>query len=72
VTLQIVPYDPGWPRAFGAERDRIAAALGQVAVRIDHHGSTSLPGLAAKPVIDIQISVERRKRALAEGYPPGL
>ena len=55
--IHIVPYDPGWPSAFAAERDRIAAALGSVALRIDHNGSTSVTGLAAKPVIDIQISV---------------
>ncbi len=55
--LQIVPYDAEWPRAFGIEHDRIATALGVLARRIDHHGSTAVPGLAAKPIIDIQISV---------------
>lgn len=55
--IEIVTYDPDWPQAFAAERDRIAAALGALALRIDHHGSTSVPGLAAKPVIDIQVSV---------------
>jgi GrpB-like predicted nucleotidyltransferase (UPF0157 family) len=48
-----------WPRAFEAERDRLRAAVGSVALRIDHNGSTAVPGLAAKPVIDIQISVAR-------------
>ena len=57
--IQIVPYDPEWPRQFEIERERIAAALGGAALRIDHVGSTSVPGLAAKPVIDIQISVAR-------------
>jgi GrpB-like predicted nucleotidyltransferase (UPF0157 family) len=57
VTIAIVPYDPEWPREFARERDRIHAALGDLAGRIDHNGSTSVPGLAAKPVIDIQISV---------------
>jgi GrpB-like predicted nucleotidyltransferase (UPF0157 family) len=56
-TLAIVAYDPDWPRAFAAERARIAAVLGALAVRIEHHGSTSVPGLAAKPIIDIQVSV---------------
>src|SRR5215471_12195707 len=56
-TLEIAPYDPAWPAAFAAERDRLAAVLGDLAIRIDHHGSTAVPGLAAKPVIDIQISV---------------
>jgi GrpB-like predicted nucleotidyltransferase (UPF0157 family) len=55
--LEIVPYDDAWPQAFAAERDRIAASLGPIALRIDHHGSTSVRGLAAKPVIDIQVSV---------------
>ncbi len=58
-TLKLVPYDPAWPRDFDAERNRIAAVAGVLALRIDHHGSTSIPGLAAKPIIDIQISVER-------------
>jgi GrpB-like predicted nucleotidyltransferase (UPF0157 family) len=57
--IEIVPYDPRWPRAFAAERDRIRAALGSLAVRIEHNGSTAVPGLAAKPVIDIQVSVAR-------------
>src|SRR5215471_4412966 len=56
-TLEIAPYDPAWPAAFSKERDRLAALLGALAIRIDHHGSTAVPGLAAKPVIDIQISV---------------
>jgi GrpB-like predicted nucleotidyltransferase (UPF0157 family) len=53
----IVDYDPRWPAMFDAERARLAAAMGDLAVRIDHHGSTSVPGLAAKPIVDIQISV---------------
>ena len=56
-TLKIVAYDLAWPPAFEAEAARLKAALGSVARRIDHHGSTSVPGLAAKPIIDIQISV---------------
>jgi GrpB-like predicted nucleotidyltransferase (UPF0157 family) len=58
-TIDIVPYDPGWVRDFEKERDRILDALGGLARRIDHNGSTSVPGLAAKPIIDIQISVVR-------------
>jgi GrpB-like predicted nucleotidyltransferase (UPF0157 family) len=54
---ELVPYDPNWPSLFEAEADRLRAALGSLAVRIDHHGSTAVPGLAAKPVIDIQVSV---------------
>ena len=68
--LSIVPYDPDWPLAFGRERDRISAVLGDLALRIDHHGSTSVPGLAAKPIIDIQVSVRRLQPI--ESYGAGL
>lgn len=57
-TIVIVPYDPSWPAAFEAEAGRLRQALGPLALRIDHVGSTAVPGLAAKPVIDIQISVK--------------
>jgi GrpB-like predicted nucleotidyltransferase (UPF0157 family) len=50
-------YDPRWPAAFETEAARLRAALGALALRVDHHGSTSVPGLAAKPIIDIQVSV---------------
>ncbi len=68
--LELVPYDPAWPRDFAAERDRIATVLGDLALRIDHNGSTSIPGLAAKLIIDIQISVERLHPI--EAYAPQL
>jgi GrpB-like predicted nucleotidyltransferase (UPF0157 family) len=68
--LEIAPYDPNWPIAFAAERDRIAAALGTLALRVDHNGSTSVPGLAAKPIIDIQVSV--RSLQPIEAYARGL
>ncbi len=55
----VVAYDPRWPHEFEAERARIGHALGALALRIDHNGSTAVPGLAAKPIIDIQISVAR-------------
>ena len=55
--ITIVPYTQEWCRAFGAEARRIRAQFGDRALRIDHVGSTSVPGLAAKPVVDIQVSV---------------
>lgn len=55
--IVIQPYDEGWPSEFAALRDLLQQALGDVAVRIDHIGSTSVPGLAAKDVIDVQIAV---------------
>ena len=57
--LQISPYDPRWVVEFEAERDRIARTLAESVIRIEHNGSTAVPGLAAKPVIDIQVSVEQ-------------
>lgn len=56
--LRIVPYDPDWPRRFTVELDRLRAALGARALRIDHVGSTSVAGLCAKPIIDIDVSVQ--------------
>jgi hypothetical protein len=44
------------PAAFAAEAERIRAVLGTIALRVDHNGCTSVPSLAAKPVIDIQVS----------------
>jgi len=57
--MNIADHESAWANAFDAERHRIARALGTLACRIDHNGSTSVPGLAAKPIIDIQVSVER-------------
>ena len=53
----IAAYDPRWPALFLDAAARMRDELGAVACRIDHIGSTAVPGLAAKPVIDIQISV---------------
>jgi GrpB-like predicted nucleotidyltransferase (UPF0157 family) len=54
----LVDYDPAWPSLFENEAGRIREALRDVAVRIEHVGSTAVPGLAAKPVVDIQVSVD--------------
>lgn len=54
----IVEYMPEWPRLFDALGARLRYELGDVALRIDHVGSTAVPGLAAKPIIDVQISVD--------------
>lgn len=55
--VQLVDYDPAWPRVFERERRRIRSALGDRALLIEHVGSTSVPGLAAKPRIDILLVV---------------
>jgi GrpB-like predicted nucleotidyltransferase (UPF0157 family) len=58
--ITVVDYDPAWPRAFDELRRRYEVALGGVViVAIEHVGSTSVPGLAAKPVIDVDIVVAR-------------
>ena len=56
-TIELAEYDPEWPRLFEREATRIRAALGSKAVQIEHVGSTSVPGLAAKPLIDIILVV---------------
>lgn len=56
-TVEIVDYDSAWPAMFAGLGAGIREALGDTAVRIDHIGSTSMPALAAKPVIDVQVSV---------------
>ncbi len=66
----VVPYDPAWADAFERERERLHEALGTLAHRIEHNGSTAVPGLAAKPVIDIQVSVGRLHPLSA--YGPAL
>jgi GrpB-like predicted nucleotidyltransferase (UPF0157 family) len=62
----IVPYNPEWPSRFEEEAVRIRDALGDAPVRIEHVGSTAVPGLAAKDTIDIQISVPTMDRSLYE------
>ena len=68
--IKVVPPDPTWPAKFAIEREKILTALGVKAVRVDHIGSTSVPGLAAKPIIDIGLSVLDVDRE--EHYLPDL
>jgi GrpB-like predicted nucleotidyltransferase (UPF0157 family) len=56
--IVIIDYSPAWPLEFERLRDRAAAAVGDIAIAIEHVGSTAVPGLAAKPVIDLVIVVE--------------
>ena len=55
--IQVVDYDPAWPRLFRREADRVRALLGERVVQLEHIGSTSVPGLAAKPIIDLMLVV---------------
>ena len=68
-------YDPQWPRRFEELRLRLADALGDLAATIEHVGSTAVPGLAAKPVIDMDVLLKSEsdfsgvvKRLSALGY----
>lgn len=71
--IVIAPYDPAWVTSFVAEAERIQESFGAEAERIEHVGSTSVPGLAAKPVIDIQVSVPSlARRELHHQYLRGL
>jgi GrpB-like predicted nucleotidyltransferase (UPF0157 family) len=54
---RIVEYDPAWPVLARAELARLAQALGPVAARLEHVGSTAVPGIAAKPIVALQLSV---------------
>src|SRR5215212_8316420 len=55
--IEIVDYDPGWPQLFAREADRVRTALGDRVLLLEHVGSTSVPGLAAKPWIDMLLVV---------------
>jgi GrpB-like predicted nucleotidyltransferase (UPF0157 family) len=53
----VVEYDASWPERFERERQRVADALSGLAVEIEHIGSTSVPGLAAKPIVDLLVGI---------------
>ena len=68
--VQLLPYDPDWPNLFVREEQRIRNLLGDKALAIEHVGSTSVPGLAAKPIIDILLVVEDSSNE--SSYVPAL
>ena len=75
LTIQIVDYDPRWPHRFEREANGIRSVPGNRALRIEHAGSTAVPGLPAKPIIDIVLVVadsskelEYREALEAAGY----
>lgn len=69
-TIHLAPYDPEWPRQFARLAARIRAALSDCVVRLEHVGSTSVPGLSAKPIIDMVLVVEDSAHEAA--YVPAL
>ena len=58
--IEIEDYDPRWPKAFADLRYQISSTLGGLEQRIEHVGSTSVPGLAAKPIIDLIVVINTR------------
>jgi len=57
--IAVVDYDVGWPDEFARERQRILELLGAYIVELEHYGSTAIPGLAAKPIIDMLAGVHK-------------
>lgn len=68
--INLVEYDPRWPELFAREADRVRSALGNKALRVEHVGSTSVPGLCAKPIIDMLLVVANS--ADEQSYVPAL
>lgn len=75
--VEVVPYDPAWPLVFEAEAKLLTKLLGKEIVRIHHIGSTSVPGLPAKPIIDMLAEVRNiealdgiNERMTSAGYTP--
>ena len=62
--ILVVDYDPQWPILFEKEKEAITAALGNQLLMVEHMGSTAVPGLAAKPVIDIAVGIQSLLGAL--------
>jgi GrpB-like predicted nucleotidyltransferase (UPF0157 family) len=69
-TIHLAEYDPAWPALFEREAERIRRALGDRVVRLEHVGSTSVPGLAAKPRLDLLLVVADSSKESA--YVPDL
>jgi len=67
--ITLVDYNPQWPEQFRAEAARIQAALGDSVVAVEHFGSTAVPGLAAKPVIDLLVAVRSLPEARTRAVP---
>lgn len=68
--VRILPYDPQWPLLYAREAERLRAALGDRVMLLEHVGSTSVPGLPAKPIIDIDLRVA--DSADEDAYVPQL
>jgi GrpB-like predicted nucleotidyltransferase (UPF0157 family) len=69
-TIRLEPYDPAWPVQYAGEAAKTRAALGDRAIVLEHVGSTSIPGISAKPIIDILLAVA--DSADEDSYVPAL
>lgn len=69
-TIPLYPYDPTWPAQYAAEAAKIRVALGEGAIVLEHVGSTSIPGLSAKPILDILLAVANSSDE--DSYVPAL
>lgn len=75
--VEIVPYDPRWPEEFQRESAHLAAAFADLDIEIEHIGSTAVPGLASKPIVDVMVGLrdlsvldDRREALRTLGYEP--
>ena len=75
--VEVVPHDTSWSRVFQAEAERLAQVYGQEMVAVHHIGSTAIPGISAKPIIDILVEVREIEKVdrfnadmVALGYQP--
>jgi len=60
--IEVIPHDPNWSKLFQTEADNLTAVLGQEILAIHHIGSTAIPGIHAKPIVDILVEVRDIKR----------
>ena len=67
--VRLHPYDPSWPFAFVAERERLLSVLPDIFIELQHIGSTAVPGLPAKPIIDILAGVDSMEVAESVAEP---
>jgi GrpB-like predicted nucleotidyltransferase (UPF0157 family) len=68
--IVVCDYDAAWPALFEEERARLQSVLGPIAVTIEHVGSTAVPGLAAKPIIDLLVGVRSLTEARSRCVEP--
>ena len=68
--VTLVPPDPSWPAAYALQAERVRAALGGEVCRLEHVGSTSVPNLLAKPILDVLLTVVDSRQE--EAYAPAL